>query len=191
MTPTTSCKRKKSKTLADHKHYTSLYLNKGSRKPYAHDLLDEMRALTQHTVRLLGAPALQHTGPVGPTRGGSEERVALQIAHLDADDVGVEAGDELGESGPVALHPEEQAVGVPRQELARLLGGPPLSIPASASAGAGWGGAVARFGSGRLPLRGRGAVLGHWLEEALHRPRTAGCGLRRRLGTRRNRTVSR
>jgi len=58
-----------------------------------------------------------------------------KIAHLDADDVGVETGDELRESGPVALHPEEQAVGVPRQELARLLGGSPLSIPAGGGAG--------------------------------------------------------
>lgn len=42
------------------------------------------------------------------------------VAHLDADDVGVEAGDELGEGRPVVLHPEEQAVGVPREELAWL-----------------------------------------------------------------------
>jgi hypothetical protein len=60
-----------------------------------------------------------------------------QIAHLDTDDVGVKAGDELRESRPVALHPEEQAVGVPRQELERLLGGPPLYIPASAGGGTG------------------------------------------------------
>jgi hypothetical protein len=44
------------------------------------------------------------------------------VAHLDADDIRVEAGDELGEGRPVALHPEEQAIGVP------------LALPESAAA---------------------------------------------------------
>jgi hypothetical protein len=42
------------------------------------------------------------------------------LAKLDADDVGVEAGHELGEGRIIALHPEEQVVGIPRDELAGL-----------------------------------------------------------------------
>ena len=100
------------------------------------------------------------------TRRAAESKA--QIAHLDADDVGIEASDELRESGPVALHPKEQAVGVPRHELVRLLAGAPL-LPA----GAGRGGGIARVGSGCGPLLSRGAVLRHGLEEALHRQRAA------------------
>ena len=68
------------------------------------------------------------------TRRAAESKA--QIAHLDADDVGIEASDELRESGPVAFHPKEQAVGVPRHELVRLLAGVPL-LPAGAGRGGG------------------------------------------------------
>jgi hypothetical protein len=47
-----------------HKQYTSLYLNKGSTKPYAHNLLDEMPAITNSTPH--GGACIAAHGPCWP-----------------------------------------------------------------------------------------------------------------------------